>query len=143
MLQNKEYRLTRRLLLSTLASAVTSIAISAQTPPKKPQLVVGIVVEGLQSEYLDLLDQYFCDGGFKRLLRDGAVIDNIEYGPGADAAAATAMIYTGTGPAVNGISASTVYDAARQTTYPRPARPIQIGNIPMRHTRRRQYWYRH
>lgn len=128
MLQNKEYRLTRRLLLSTLASAVTSIAISAQTPPKKPQLVVGIVVEGLQSEYLDLLDQYFCDGGFKRLLRDGAVIDNIEYGPGADAAAATAMIYTGTGPAVNGISASTVYDASRQTTYPVLLDPSKIGN---------------
>lgn len=127
MHKEKEYSLTRRLLLLAAISAVTSVAV-AQTPAKKPQLVVGIVVEGLQSEYLDLLDQYFCDGGFKRLLRDGAVIDNVEFGPGVDNAAATAMIYTGTGAAVNGISAATIYDPTRKTTYPVLLDPSQIGN---------------
>ena len=128
MHSEKEHSLTRRIVLAAIASAMTGVAVSAQTPPKKPQLVVGVVVEGLQAEYLNLLDQYFCDGGFKRLMRDGAVIENVEYGPGIDAAAATAMIYTGAAPAINGVSGTTVYDAVRQVSYPVMLDPSKIGN---------------
>lgn len=128
MHSDKEHSLTRRIVLATVASAMTGIAISAQVPPKKPQIVVGVVVEGLQAEYLDLLNQYFCDGGFKRLMRDGAVVENVEFGPGVDAAAATAMIYTGAAPAVNGICGAVAYDATRHVSYPVLLDPSKIGN---------------
>lgn len=87
------------------------MAAGAQpSAPRRPHLVVGIMVEGLNDEYLELLNDYLVDGGFKRLMRDGATIANLDYGPGVDPAAATAMIFTGAAPSVNGISAANIYD---------------------------------
>ena len=37
---------------------------------------------GTQSDYLDLLHNHFTDGGFGRLMRDGATLSNVDYGPG-------------------------------------------------------------
>lgn len=72
------------------------------------------MVEGLNDEYLTLLDDYLTEGGFKHLMRDGAMIANLDYGPGVDPAAATAMIFTGAAPSVNGIPAATVYDRIKR-----------------------------
>lgn len=88
-----------------MASMVT-MAVSA----KQPKLVVGIVVDGLQNEYIDMLKEQFGADGFNRLLRDGVVLENVDYGTNLDAAASTAVVMTGAAPSVNGVAAAMHYD---------------------------------
>ena len=49
---------TPRLLLTFVASAMATLAVVAGTPAR-PQLVVGIVVDGLEQDYIDLLRDSF------------------------------------------------------------------------------------
>lgn len=123
----KDKSITSRVALAIVASVVTMTAV-AQAPAKRPALVVGIMVDGLRSEYIELLKGYFTEGGFKRMMRDGVVLENVEYGNGVDAAAATAMIYTGAPASVNGIPSSVVYDPENKRSYPILLDPTKIGN---------------
>mgnify|MGYP002686131761 FL=1 len=101
-------------------AAFTTIGVTGQTAPhqgeqaprQRPALVVGIVVEGLTVDYLNLLRAQFADGGFRRLLDQGVFITDLDYGTPLDGAAATAMVMTGTSPSVNGIPAKEVYNPA-------------------------------
>lgn len=127
-MRNKERSLTNRIAFAIVASMVTMTTV-AQAPAKRPSLVVGIMIDGLREDYLELLKGYFSEGGFKRLMRDGAVLDNVNYGTGVDAAAATAMIYTGAPASVNGIPAQIVYDPEKKRSYPILLDPSKIGNF--------------
>ena len=102
-----------------LSIGATAIGVVGAVPcmsaelPKQPKLVVGIVVEGLSNDYLDLLRPQFVrdgGGGFIRLADKGVSIPDVDFGTPLDGAASTAVIFTGAAPAVNGIAASTVYD---------------------------------
>lgn len=96
---------------------------------ERPRLVVGIVVEGLQPDYLRNLQDYFGAGGFKRLMRNGVVIANADYGTTLDATAATAMLFTGASPAVNGIGSALTYDSEAQRLTPVLEDKESIGNF--------------
>lgn len=85
-------------------------AATGQQPLPRPRLVVGITVEGLDYNMLQLLRSYFGNGGLKKLMDQGVNITSLDYGPNMDAASATAMLYTGAAPQVNGISGSYVYE---------------------------------
>ena len=101
------------LLVAAISTVtVTAAAQSAGTDGqrKRPQLVVGIVVEGLTMDYLDLLRSQFTQGGFRRLLEHGVTVSDIDYGTPLDGAAASAVIFTGASPSVTGIASSTVYN---------------------------------
>lgn len=87
------------------------------------------MVEDLRPEYISLLKEHFTSGGFKRLLKDGVVIANADYGTPLDAAAATAMIYTGSAPASNGIAAAEVFDRATLTPKSPMTDPSAMGNF--------------
>lgn len=126
-MQRKENKIAHRIILSLIASMV-SMSISAQTPSKRPSLVVGIMVDGLNQEYIDQLRTYFGVNGFNRLLNNGVIIQNTDYGTSLDVTAATAMIYTGSAPSINGIPSSTVYDIDKGKTYPILLDPSKIGN---------------
>ncbi len=70
----------------------------------RPKLVVGIVVDQMKMEYLYRFSNDLSDNGFKRLMNNGYVFQNVQYnymptytGPGH------ASIYTGTTPATHGI----------------------------------------
>lgn len=76
-------------------------------PIKRPKLVVGIVVDQMRWDYLYRFYDRYTEGGFKRLMKDGFNCQNtfINYlpsytGPGH------ACIYTGTVPAIHGISSN-------------------------------------
>jgi hypothetical protein len=92
--------------MAMLVASMVTMAVSA----KQPKLVVGIIVDGLQQEYIDLLREQFGADGFNRLLRDGVVLENVDYGTNLDAAAATAMVMTGAAPSVNGVGSEFYFD---------------------------------
>ena len=126
-MSRKESRIAPRILIALLASMVT-MSISAVEPTKRPTLVVGIMVDGLREDYLELLKGYFGNDGFNRLMTQGVMLENVDYGPGSDYASATAMIYTGTSASVNGIASATAYDAEKKMSYPIVLDPSKIGN---------------
>ena len=103
-----------RLICALVASVVTAMAMpaSAQTIPSltRPQLVIGITVEGLDDDHLRLLNHLFTNDGFRRLMREGVTFENVDYGPQVDATAATAILFTGAAPTVNGITSGPVYN---------------------------------
>ena len=76
----------------------------------RPQLVVGIVVDGLEPDYIDLLRESFGKGGFNRLLERGVVIPALDYGTPLDATGATAVLMTGATADISGIDAATRFD---------------------------------
>lgn len=126
-MRKENNRITSRLLLAIVASMVT-MGITAQAPSNRPTLVVGIMVDGLSDDYLQLLKGYFCENGFRKLMSEGVTIENVEYGANIDRAAATAMIYTGTTASVNGISASSVYDRSQKRDFPILLDASKMGN---------------
>lgn len=114
--------------LLTAFQVKVSAADAASSPYKRPQLVLSIMVDGLRSDYLELLSSHFGPDGFNRLLRDGVTFDEIEFGPGVDAAGAVAMLYTGAAPSVNGIAGAEVFSTERKIPQPSLLDPSKIGN---------------
>ena len=100
-------------LVGALVAVSAALPLSGQTTlPRRPKLVVGIVINGLDIDKVYQLREHFTTGGFNKLLDSGVTLTNINYGSGLDDAAATAVILTGASPAVTGIAASEVYDTA-------------------------------
>lgn len=82
---------------------------------EKPTLVIGITVDQMRFDYLTRFEEDYSENGLKKLLAKGAVLTNAHYdymptytGPGH------ACIYTGTGPALNGIIANDWYDREKK-----------------------------
>lgn len=115
--------------MCALVASLVTIGVSAQVPAKRPSLVVGIMVEGLNDDYLELLRNYFGDDGFKLLLDRSVKLDNVEYGHGIDPTAATAMVMTGTTPSVNGIVGATVYNSESRKATPILLDKDYVGNF--------------
>lgn len=99
-----------RLATSALVG-LAGLSALAQTTPSRPRIVVGIVVDQLRTDYVEYLRDWMGDDGFRRLMRDGAYIRDVDFGvSGLDAASATAMLYTGAYPSTTGIPSSMVFD---------------------------------
>ena len=111
-----------------LVASIAAMGIAA-AEPERAKLLVGIVVDGLESDYLDLLRDRFGEGGFRRLEREGVTIANTDFGMPMDAAAATATLVTGAAPSLSGIAASTHYD--REALHPTEifTDPSVLGNF--------------
>ncbi len=120
---------SRNRLAALLLGASAVMPGFSQELPQRPQLVVGIVVEGLSDDYLELLRNHFGNNGFRRLSENGITIRDLDFGTPLDGAASTALLFTGASPAVNGIGASTVYN--REVRRPRPVfnDEATIGNF--------------
>ncbi len=90
----------------------SSIAQPPQTVTHRPKLVVGIVVDQMRWDYLyRYYDRYAENGAFKRLLRQGFSCENtlIPYIHTVTACGHASM-YTGTVPAIHGISGNEWWD---------------------------------
>lgn len=76
----------------------------AQRNSATPKLYLNIVVDQLRTDYLYEFENLYCEGGFKRLLSNGKVYDNVYYAfDNIDRASAVATLVTGTNPYVSGI----------------------------------------
>jgi hypothetical protein len=91
---------------------IGSQAMLAQKTVERPKLVVGIIVDQMRWDYLyRFYDRYDENGGFKRLISKGFSCENT-YIPYAQTVTACghASIYTGSVPAINGITGNDWYD---------------------------------
>ena len=92
--------------VALLTGLLLFFAVAGQTTIQRPKLVVGIVVDQMRWDYLyRYYDRYSANGGFKRLLSQGFSCENtfIPYTPTVTACG-HAGIYTGSVPAINGIT---------------------------------------
>lgn len=112
----------------TLLSALPGWGADAASARQRPQLVLSIIVDGLRSDYLELLSDYFGPDGFNKLINAGVTLDEVDYGAGIDAAGAVAILYTGAEPAVSGIASSATYSTDRKMELPTLLDPSKIGN---------------
>jgi predicted AlkP superfamily pyrophosphatase or phosphodiesterase len=82
---------------------------------QQPRLVIGITVDQMRWDYLYRFEHRWHEkGGFRRLLDSGFVCNNLQinYLP-SYTACGHATIYTGTVPAIHGITGNSWWDAAR------------------------------
>lgn len=81
-------------------------SLFAQSGAVAPKLYLNIVVDQLRTDFLYEFQEFYCEGGFKRLLSNGKVYENVYYAfDNVDRATAIATLSTGTNPYVNGIVA--------------------------------------
>jgi predicted AlkP superfamily pyrophosphatase or phosphodiesterase len=79
--------------------------------PVKPKLVVGFVVDQMRWDFLYRYADRYGSTGFKRLLKEGMSCENtfIPYAPTVTACG-HACVYTGSVPAINGITGNNWWD---------------------------------
>ena len=105
-------------IILSLFIFITSFAQSG-TPGEtlqRPKLVVGITIDQMRWDYLyRYYDRYAANGGFKRMLNHGFSCENtlIPYAPTVTAPGHTS-IYTGSVPAINGITGNFWWDVEQQ-----------------------------
>jgi predicted AlkP superfamily pyrophosphatase or phosphodiesterase len=102
-------RLAALALLGLFAFAALT---AAGPPPPPPKLVVLIVVDQLRYDYLTRFENLF-QGGFRRLLDEGAVFTNARFRQGMTLTSpGHATISTGRHPSQHGVTANYRYDPA-------------------------------
>src|SRR5690606_14095035 len=85
---------------------ISGTLLSSAQQPERPRLVVGIVIDQMRWDYLyRLYDRFDPKGGFRRMLDQGFSCERtlIPYTP-TYTACGHASIYTGSVPALNGIT---------------------------------------
>src|SRR3954468_16769346 len=93
-----------------------SQTISSANALARPKLVVGIVVDQMRWDYLyRYYDRYLATGGFKRMINEGMSCENtfIPYLP-TITACGHSSIFTGSIPAIHGITGNTWWDNQQQ-----------------------------
>lgn len=110
---------TSSLLASTLVLllALNAIEVQAEQVSGKgstPKLIIGISVDQLRLDYLNALEGRLSSGGFKRLLNQSVVYEQVTFDFDVpDATAALAVLATGTDPFYNGVTGQSVYDSGK------------------------------
>ncbi len=100
----------KKFLLLTVLIVISNSSFSQNI--QRPKLVVGIVVDQMRWDFLyRYYDRYAENGGFKKLLKQGFSCENtmIPYAPTVTACG-HATIYTGSVPAINGITGNYWWD---------------------------------
>lgn len=103
--------------LTSLVAVFTITTVQAQvlSVPEVPKLVIGITIDQLRGDYLELFQSTFGEKGFKRLMNEGLVYQNIKFEyPYLDDASAITTIYTGTTPFYHGVVGNRKYDSKKQ-----------------------------
>ena len=98
-------------VIASLILVLMTAPLGAQSPADVPKLVVGITIDQLRTDYLQMMRHVFGDKGFKRLMDEGLLYDQVTFDfPNIDRSSATASISKGTYPAYNAIVANTLYN---------------------------------
>lgn len=104
-------------IITTFLVGMALTTANAQSVPAAPRLVVNITIDQLRTDYMEAFAPLFGEGGFKRLLSEGRVYNQVEYSSSRlDRASAIASIATGATPYDNGIVGTRWLD--RETLQP-------------------------
>ena len=110
----------KKIILIAFAFSVILYSFqSKKSTPKKPKLVVGIVIDQMRYDYLTRFADRYSEKGFKRLLNDGFSLENAHYNliP-TYTAVGHASIYKGTTHSENAIISNNWYDNfSKKTIY--------------------------
>lgn len=91
------------LVLSFVVAAVAAMPVLGDDSAR-PRLVVVVVVDQLRGDYLGAFEDYFCEGGFRRLMRQGAWFSRAFFEYGATATGpGHATVATGSNPSEHGV----------------------------------------
>ena len=98
-----------RKILTSLIAILAATNLEAQQ--STPKLVVCITVDQLRGDYIEYFYNTFGERGFKRLMNEGLVYNNIRFEfSDIDEASAFATLFTGSNPNFNGIAGKNIYD---------------------------------
>lgn len=117
-------------IITSLVAVLTISSVKAQVNvPETPKLVIGITIDQLRGDYLDFFQSNFGEKGFKRLLREGLVYQNMSFDfPDVNGASAISTIYTGSDPFYSGINSSQKYLRDKGVLAPVFADDSYLGN---------------
>lgn len=95
----------------------SSVAIKKPLEVERPKIVIGLVVDQMRWDYLYRYYEKYGENGFKKLIKDGYNCQNasINYAPSYTACGHT-CIYTGSVPAIHGITGNDWYDLNKDTS---------------------------
>lgn len=106
------------------------MALASPAEPERPKLVVGIVIDQLRTDYIEYLQGYFNERGFKRLMKGGTYMRDVDFKvPGLDPVSSTAMLYTGSYPSRNGVPGKMVYSNVTKKSLPVLSDDKTLGNF--------------
>ena len=98
----------RKIITSLIAILVVT---NLEAQQRTPKLVVCITVDQLRGDYIEYFYNTFGERGFKRLMNEGLVYNNIRFEfSDIDEASAFATLFTGSNPNFNGIAGKNIYD---------------------------------
>lgn len=105
----------------------SSLTMMAQ--PKKPKLVVGIIVDQMRWDYLPYYESKFGADGFNRLMNGGFSFDNlnINYTPTVTCAGHS-HVYSGSVPALSGIAGNNFYINGKRTYCADDSTVVGVGS---------------
>lgn len=117
-------------LITSVICGLVGINTMLCADPSRPKLVVGIVVDQLRTDYIESLQSLFGEKGFKKLMKEGAFLKNVDFKvSNLDRASGTAMIYTGAYPRQTGVAAAMVYNPEKSEMLAALNDPSTIGNF--------------
>lgn len=98
-------------LFTTLFTALAIGTVDAQPVSGVPKLVVGITIDQLRQDYMELFSPLYGEKGFRRILKEGRYYTNADYEYlNPDRASSIASLYSGTVPTIHGIVAENWLD---------------------------------
>lgn len=104
-------------IITSLVAIFTVASVQSQTLKEPPKIVIGITIDQLRGDYLELFQHTFGERGFKRLFAEGTVYQNINFDyPNLNSASAIATIYTGATPFYHGIINDKKYFSSKGLT---------------------------
>jgi hypothetical protein len=128
-LKRKKFTVPLNKLLSSLIAVLAATGLHAQQSDEPPKLVLSIVVDQLRADYLHYFSPTFGERGFKRLMNESLVYQNVDFGfPNVSRASSIATIYTGTYPYYHGIVADKNYDFESKREVPVVYDNTYLGN---------------
>ena len=112
--------LTHLVVLLTTLNTLPAFAVlpseqhasgNIQSASSAPKLIIGITIDQLRTDYLQTLQERFTEGGFRRLMQEGAVFEQVTFElENPDATTAIAVLATGSYPFQNGIGSQFIFD---------------------------------
>lgn len=92
-------------------SILNSVCLAQKSTVERPRLVVGIMIDGLQQNHIDMLSPYFETQGLNKFFEQAVVVKNAGYNiTSAGSASDIATVMTGSVPFYHGIAGDKYYD---------------------------------